>query len=88
MSPTINLLNILFWNARGTRNKFIELVDNVTTEEIDIIGVIETFLEDNTFLPSVNQYDIVRADKSNHSGGLLFLIKSTLNYTTPQLICW
>lgn len=82
MSSIIIDLNILFWNARGVRSKFNELVDYIKSEDIDIIGVNETFLEDTVILPNVIGYEIIRIDKTNHSGGLLFIIKSNIRFVT------
>lgn len=55
-------LSILFWNARGLRNKFTELKAYIRKENIDIVGINETFLDDSTNLENFNGYEIVRAD--------------------------
>lgn len=72
---------IMFWNARGVRNKFFELCNLIIGGELDIIAVNETFLDENINLPLLPGYTTVRWDKSNHSGGLLFIIKSTIRFT-------
>lgn len=74
-------LNVLFWNARGLRNKFSELIDFIKSEDLDIVGVNETFLDDTVNLSHVQGYEIIRLDNTNHSGGLLFIIKTTINYS-------
>lgn len=71
----------MFWNARGVRNKFLELVDLIHSDDIDICCINETFLDDNVLLPRPNGYNIVRLDKTSRSGGLLFLIKNTIDFT-------
>lgn len=76
----LNDINILFWNARGVRSKFAELVDYIKTEDIDIVGVNETFLDDSVNL-IIHGYEIIRIDNTNHSGGLLFIIKSSIRFT-------
>lgn len=72
---------IIFWNARGIRHKLNELVDLIQAEEIDIVALNETFLDEHINLPSIANYSTVRIDKTNHSGGLLFIIKSSLSFT-------
>lgn len=72
---------IMFWNARGVRNKFVELIELIRSDDIDIAAINESFLDDNILLPYTTGYNIVRIDKSNHSGGLLFIIKSTIDYS-------
>lgn len=79
---SLNDLNILFWNARGVRNKFSELIDYIRSENIDIIGVNETFLDNTVNLNNISGYEIIRIDSTNHSGGLLFIIKSTIRFTS------
>lgn len=69
---------IMFWNARGVRNKFVELIELIRSDDIDIAAINESFLDDNILLPYTTGYNIVRIDKSNHSGGLLFIIKAQL----------
>lgn len=73
-------LKIMFWNARGLRNKIDDLNHYISIENLDIIGINETFLDENAYLPSINNYDCIRVDKNNHSGGLLFFIKNTIDY--------
>ena len=70
-----SILNLLFWNSRGIRNKFVELSDYIVSECLDIVGVNETFLDGTVNLPQIKNYDVVRVDKSNSSGGLLLIVK-------------
>lgn len=79
------ILNLLFWNSRGIRNKFVELSDYIVSECIDIVGVNETFLDGTVHLPQINNYDIVRVDKSNSSGGLLLIVKDSIEYSIVDL---
>lgn len=72
---------VIFWNARGVRNKYLELIDLIDTREIDIACINETFLDDNVNLPHASGYNIIRLDKSNHSGGLMFIIKNTIHFS-------
>lgn len=78
---SIGEYRIIFWNARGVRGKYTELIDLLQTDEIDIACINETFLDDNAVLPCIPGYNIVRLDKSNHSGGLLFIIKNNINFS-------
>lgn len=78
---SIGEYRIMFWNARGVRGKFNELIDLMLRDEVDIACINESFLDDNVVLPSACGYNIVRLDKSNHSGGLLFIIKNTINFS-------
>lgn len=73
------ILNVMFWNSRGIRNKFTEFLHFVQEEDLDIVGVNETFLNDSCILQA-NNYEIIRADKTCHSGGLLFMIKNGINF--------
>lgn len=72
---------VMFWNARGVRNKLFELSNLILTDDLDIIAVNETFLDQNITLPSLPGYNVVRFDKTNHSGGLMFIIKNSINFT-------
>lgn len=75
-----NQLNILFWNARGLRGKINELHNFINDNNTDIICINETFLDENHNLPMLNNYSYYRIDKTNHSGGLLFIIKNSIRY--------
>lgn len=76
-----NEYKVMFWNARGVRNKIFELTNLITYDDLDIICVNETFLDENAHIPAMPGYNIVRLDKTNHSGGLMFIIKESINYT-------
>lgn len=65
-----NKLKVLFWNARGIKNKFQELVEYIERENIDIIGINETFLTDTVLLPMKLTIQV---------GGLLLLVKITID---------
>lgn len=81
MSLSESEYKVMFWNARGVRNKLFELSNLITEDNLDIICVNETFLDQGTNIPSLPGYNVVRFDKTNHSGGLLFIIKESINYT-------
>lgn len=76
-----NEYKVMFWNARGVRNKLFELSNLIAYDDLDIICINETFLDDNVNIPTMPGYNIVRLDKTNHSGGLMIIIKETINYT-------
>lgn len=73
-------LKIIFWNARGLRNKFIELEQFIHDYSIDIICINETFLTDTVSLPNIPNFSFYRADGTNHSGGLLMMIKNSIEH--------
>lgn len=86
MIPPVNdEFKIIFWNSRGLRNKITELAQIINDEQIDIVGINETFLDDNYNLPHIPGCKMVRIDKTNHSGGLLLIIRSHIQFT--QLDC-
>lgn len=74
-------LRTVFWNARGVRNKLTELIDFINNENIDIIGITESFLDANYNLPLISDYNVIRHDGTNHSGGLMLLIKSNISFS-------
>lgn len=81
----IGEFKVVFWNASGLRNKITELIQLINDEQIDIVGINETFLDDNVTLPQIFGCKFVRIDKTNHSGGLLLIIRSRINFT--QMDC-
>lgn len=75
------LISIGFWNCRGLRNKLIEMHDFVKEHNIDILAISETFLDNTVKLPNLKGYKLLRSDKSNHSGGLVFVIRNFISYS-------
>ena len=71
-------------NARSLRNKFSELEELAFTENYDIIGVTETWLnlQDRDFLAEYNipGYVIFEKSRVNKNGaGVILYIKASLN---------
>lgn len=69
----------MFWNARGIRNKITELGNLIIKEDVDVVGINETFLDENVTLPYFPGYSYLRFDNSSSSRGLLFIIKNTVD---------
>jgi hypothetical protein len=71
--------SILFWNAQGISNKTkqIELEILTANKNIDVFLLSETFLNlEHTF--DISNYDIYRADRGSHGGGVAIGVKNTL----------
>ena len=79
-----NNIRVLYVNSRSLRNKFSELEEAVLTENYDVIGVTETWLntEARDYLAEYNipGYTIFEKSRVNRNGGgILLYIKSNLN---------
>ena len=71
-------LNILFWNCQGIRPKRKELELYLKENEIDIVALNETFLNEKLNFQIVG-YDTIRNDHSTgQKGGVAFSIKHGL----------
>lgn len=76
----ISNLNIIFWNARSIRNKYVEMFDFISKNNVDICMLSETWLN-NTIKVHHPEYNCVRMDRGVRSGGgIAILIRKTLNY--------
>ena len=79
-----NNIRVLYVNSRSLRNKFSELEEAVLTENYDIIGLTETWLnlEARDYLAEYNipGYTIFEKSRVNRNGGgILLYIKNNLN---------
>ena len=73
-------LNCCFLNARGVLSKMDELKYFIAEKGLDIVGIAETWLNENVLLPEVNidGYKLYRKDRSEvkegiHGGVLLYV---------------
>jgi exonuclease III len=71
------------WNAQSVRNKTLELSRFVEKNDIDILLLSETWLNEKTtfFLPS---FDCYRVDRSH--GGVAILIKNSIPHSSVRHI--
>ena len=79
------MIKLMFWNSRGLRNKISELHDYINKEKLLLVGVNETFLTDSVTLPPLKDFEYIRIDKSNHSGGLLLIIHKSIVFNVIDL---
>jgi len=80
-SNKLSELKIVYLNARSILPKFDELVLMVQAREPDIVSIVESWLdwdvEDSEI--NISGYQIFRADRSRHGGGVLVYIKNHLS---------
>ena len=75
-------LKCMNFNARSIVNKLDELQLYIDTEKADIIGIIETWLNEeiSDVELNINDYAIFRHDRLNKTGGgVILLIKKVIN---------
>jgi exonuclease III len=76
--------NLLLWNANGVRNKFVDLdallTSPISTNDIAVVAIVETKMNARAAarLPDIAGYITTSIPGTNHSGGLMFLVKDTL----------
>lgn len=78
-------LNVMFWNCRSIRNKYIELFDFLLRENIDVCLLSETWLKplNRLYHPS---YNCIRVDRETTGGGVALLIRKTINYVELPVV--
>ena len=79
IEKAITLLKIVQWNARIINNKTLEFQKFLSTNDISIAIIIETWLNNNKELKFSN-YNTVRQDRSDGKGGIAVLIKKDIAY--------
>ena len=78
-------LEILQWNSRSVKNKEAELKKDLKKNKYDIVAIQETWLKEKSKI-SFDSYEIIRNDRKNRqAGGVMFLIKNTLQIQTKNL---
>ena len=70
-------------NVRGLLNKMDEMRTIVTGCNFDIMGIRETFLDDNVADNEIciDGYTVVNKNRNRHGGGVLLYIKEGIQYT-------
>lgn len=78
---TKNFFKLVYWNANGLLSKKHELMHFLEEEEVDVIMIGETWLNNNHMLKIPN-YSIYRNDRiHNPRGGTAIAIKRTLPHS-------
>ena len=77
---TSSKLNVIFWNSRSIRNKYIELFNYLVLNNVDICLLSETWLKSNIKVTH-STYNCIRIDREDRpGGGVAILIKNNLKY--------
>ena len=77
-------LHIIFWNARSIRNKFHELFEFISNNNVDICLLNETWL-DSKIKMLHPLYDCIRYDRETRTGGgVAILIKKNTVFVQIQ----
>ena len=76
-----NKIKVVQWNANGIKDRIIEFYYFLTTNNIHIACICETFLKDNIQLHTHPNYRIERLDRNDRPrGGVAIIIKNSINY--------
>lgn len=79
MAHAKNLINVLYWNANGIRNKIHELYDYMSNNHIHITCLCETFLKHKDKLPSHPDFTVHRWDREDRpKGGVAIIIRRNI----------
>lgn len=65
----LSSLQIIFWNAKSIRAGRNELEEYVTSENIDVVLVSETWLQPQHSNPNIQGYTMYRTDRTTTQGG-------------------
>lgn len=87
-------INVLYWNANGLTDKMLAFLDYLSTQNIDVACISETFLKPNSKVDSHPDYVIHRFDRIDRpKGGVAIIVKRNLkhelqpSYNTKLLEC-
>lgn len=87
-------INVLYWNANGIADKMLAFYAFLSTQNVDIACISETFLKPNSKTDSHPDYKIYRLDRIDRpKGGVAIIIKRNLkhelqpSYDTKLLEC-
>ena len=83
-------LKVFYCNARSIRNKIEELRGIIAMEELDIIGITESWAnaDDLSDLFEISGYNLFRCDRLNKKGGgVLLYVRSDLNCIELNFQC-
>lgn len=77
----LKTLRFLNWNSHGVYKKRFELIDFINSHSIDIACITETHLTSDVVL-RIQGYNCIRNDRPGLTtgGGVLILVKKTINY--------
>lgn len=78
-------MNVMFFNAQGLTRKVGELNDLLTEDDIDIACISETHFTTNSPDFAFQNYTSIRNDRDTHLGGLLTLMKTSINFKELDL---
>lgn len=77
-------LKILQWNSRSINANKYSLVNYISTHDIDVILLSETWLKENqTF--TIKGFQCIRQDRHDGYGGVAILVSNLLNHIVIQL---
>ena len=77
---TSSPLNIILWNSRSIRNKYIEFFDYLIKTNVDICLLSETWLKSNIKV-SHPIFNCIRFDReSKNGGGVAIVIRNSIQY--------
>ena len=75
MEKKLNKMKIFYVNIRGYKSKQHTLELSVKEHQPDIIGIVETHLEDNEKIKEIEGYEMMRNDRNNDGGGVAIAVK-------------
>ena len=79
-TPSDHSLNILQLNINGLQKKTTELSLFLKEHNIHIAALQETKMDPARKLPTIPNYTIIRADRTNHGGGLSLLVHHNIPF--------
>ena len=72
---------LLQFNCNGLRNKIIEILNFLKDNNFKIAAFQESKLNENTVLPELGDFELIRKDRTKDAGGgLAFLIHKNIKY--------
>ncbi|GJQ81840.1 hypothetical protein Trydic_g23158 [Trypoxylus dichotomus] len=80
-------LKIAQWNCDGVRTKMGELIDFLSSRNVDLVALNETKLAENRDF-RFRGYSVVRKDGRNSQGGVAIATRDTISFqriALPQL---
>ena len=81
-SKVNNILKVLYANVQSIRNKFVDIQAEIISNSYDMIGLTETWLDNDDFIAEYNipNYVIFTKERTGkRGGGVILLIKKHLN---------
>lgn len=77
-----SLLSFCYFNVRSLCSSFDEFYDYVVTEQLDIVGLSETWLNKgiSTSALEIEGYKLIRKDRNQRGGGVGFYINNAYKF--------